>query len=89
MNTPNDRLEFLKWVNAHFKKVERLHMRLCDLADEVSNYPHLQDVGIHAAHSVLNHLEDRLNFLNHDLDSAYFVATGEMRVKDKKGDKRE
>lgn len=88
MNTPNERLDFLKWVNANFKKVERLQTRLADLAEEAGKYAQLQDINLHTAHSALYNLEDRLGFLNNELDSAHFVATGEVQAKEKKGGAR-
>jgi hypothetical protein len=81
MKTANERLDFLKWVSANFKKINRLQETIDKLADEVTRYPTLQDINVHSATKSICHLADRLLFIENEIDSAHFVNTGELKEK--------
>lgn len=83
MKTANERLDFLKWVSANFKKVDRLQETVGKLADEVTRYSSLQDINVHTATRAIYNLADRLSFIENEIDSAHFVATGEMKERGK------
>ena len=83
MKTANERLDFLKWVSANFKKINRLQETIEKLADEVTRYSALQDINVHTAARAIYNLSDRLLFIDNQIDSAHFVATGEMKEKGK------
>lgn len=83
MKTANERLSFLKWVGANFKKINRLQENIGKLADEVTGHPTLQDINIHSATRTIYNLCDRMSYIENEIDSAHFVATGELRDKEK------
>lgn len=84
METANDRLELLKWVAVNEKKVLRLTNALDKLAEHIANQTALQDVQLHIAVTKLNHLVDRMDYLNSEIDSQHFVNEGLLRIKDDK-----
>lgn len=83
MQTANDRLELLKWVSINIKKVERLQKAISKIADKITNEPVLQDIEICSALTKLQHLEDRMDYLNSQIDSQHFVNEGVLRIKPK------
>lgn len=83
MQTANDRLELLKWVSSNIKKVERLQVAIGKIAEKITREPALQDVEICSAQSKLQHLGDRMDYLNSQIDSQHFVNEGVLRIKAK------
>ncbi len=84
MQTANDRLELLKWVSSNIKKVERLQVAIGKIADKIVTEPVLQDIEICSALNKLQHLGDRMDYLNTQIDSQYFVNEGQLELKEKK-----
>ncbi len=83
MQTANDRLELLKWVAGNVKKVERMQVAIGKIADKIVREPVLQDVEICSALAKLQHLGDRMDYLNSQIDSQHFVNEGGLRIKSK------
>jgi len=83
MNTANDRLELLKWVSSNLTKVERLQAAIGKIADRIVTEPALQDVEICSVLSKLQHLGDRMDWLDKMIDSQHFVNEGMLKLKDK------
>jgi len=83
MHTANERLELLKWVSANMSKVERLQTAISKLADRVVTEPALQDIEICSVLSKLQHLGDRMSYLDKEIDSQHFVNEGVLKIKDK------
>ena len=84
MHTANDRLELLKWVSSNLTKVERLQTAIGKIADKVVLEPVLQDIEICSVLTKLQHLGDRMDYWDKQIDSQHFVNEGELRLKDKR-----
>lgn len=84
MHTANDRLELLKWVSKNIKKVQMLQRAISKLADKITIEPVLQDVEICSALTKLQHLEDRMEYMDTQIDSQHFINEGKLKLKDKK-----
>lgn len=82
MQTENERVELLKWISANIKKVGRLQVAIEKLADKIVTEPVLQDIEIASVLSKLNHLGDRMDYLNTAIDSQRFINEGVLKLKD-------
>ena len=83
MQTPDERLNFLKWTSANLKKIRNMQAKIADMADKINSFPQLQDINLFSSASQLSNLFDRLDFLENNLDSTHFVNTGEIKEKEK------
>lgn len=83
MHTANDRLELLKWVSSNLTKVERLQAAIGKIADRIVTEPALQDVEICSVLTKLQHLGDRMDWLDKMIDSQHFVNEGVLKIKAK------
>jgi CHAD domain-containing protein len=81
MQAANERLELLKWVASNLGKVKRLQKAIGALADKITLEPALQDIQICSALTKLQHLEDRMEYLDKEIDSQHFVNEGKLKLK--------
>jgi hypothetical protein len=81
MKDANERLELLKWVSTNLPKVESLTKKLEGLQAVVGSYAPLQDVPVVNALAAIENLQERMIYLDKQIDSQLFVNEGILRDK--------